>query len=41
MKDIAAEAGVSVESVYARGSKASLLLACSTRRSPATTPTCR
>ncbi len=28
MKDIAAEAGVSVESVYARGSKASLLLAC-------------
>ncbi len=28
MKDIAAEAGVSVESVYAQGSKASLLLAC-------------
>ena len=28
MKDIAAAAGVSVESVYAQGSKASLLLAC-------------
>ena len=28
MKDIAAEAGVSVESVYAQGSKSSLLLAC-------------
>jgi AcrR family transcriptional regulator len=28
MKDIAAEAGVSVESVYAQGSKSALLLAC-------------